>query len=290
MALKKVNIGSLQNVHQYDDGTFTHAVEVEGPIKCTAPVDNDDAVRLAEISDMVDGPASSTDNAIARFDGASGQLLQDSSLLLDDSGNLSKNVDDLELDCGANKTLVLVQDVWDDVRVVPGSFTRPGSSDPTLRTYTPGGAGTATYLYEFAKGDIVTFMVQIPHKYKEGEDISVHLHWTPGDNGAGESGNYVGWKVDYSWANVDGTFGSMATADLSDVCDGTDHKHQMTPEVTITGTGKDISSMLMCNLKRTDTGADDTWAGSGTGNLPMILEVDFHFPIDTIGSRQQATK
>ena len=100
----------------------------------------------------------------------------------------------------------------------------------------------------------------------------------------------MGWKVDYSWANINGTFGNMATADLSDDCDGTDHKHQMTPEGTLTGTSMGISSMLICNLKRTDTGTDDTWSGSASGSLPMLLEVDFHFPIDTIGSRQAGAK
>lgn len=35
------------------------------------------------------GPASSTDNAVARFDGTTGKLLQNSVAILDDSGNLS---------------------------------------------------------------------------------------------------------------------------------------------------------------------------------------------------------
>ncbi len=37
----------------------------------------------------VDGPASSTDNAIARFDGTSGILIQDSSVLIDNSDNMT---------------------------------------------------------------------------------------------------------------------------------------------------------------------------------------------------------
>lgn len=180
--------------------------------------------------------------------------------------------------------------VWDDIRIVPGSFDRPGVSDPAINTYAVGGGGTNSYLYEFAKNDIVSFTVQLPHSYDEGEDIYVHAHWTPGARGAAENGNYVGWKVDYSWANVDGAFGAMATADLSDVCDGTDHKHQMTPDVAITGTSKTLSSMLVCNLKRTDTGTDDTWASAAAGSQPMILEVDFHFPQDTVGSRSMTAK
>lgn len=180
--------------------------------------------------------------------------------------------------------------VWDDIRITPGSFDRPGVADPAYVSYQPSGAGITTYLPEFAKNDLVSFSIQLPHGYDMEENIYVHVHWTPGANGVAESGNTVGWKIDYSWANIDGTFGAMATADLSDACDGVDHKHQMTPEVAIVGSGKHISSMLICNLSRTDTGADDTWAGAGAGSLPLMLEVDFHFPIDTVGSRARSTK
>lgn len=180
--------------------------------------------------------------------------------------------------------------VWDDLRITAGGFDFPGVADPTLIPYDIAGGGTNVYLYEFAKNDFVTVVAQIPHGYKEASDIKVHIHWTPGPNGVGESGNLVGWKVLYSWANIDGAFGALTTADLSDACAGTNHLHQMTPEVTISGTLKTISSMLVCNVTRTDTGADDTWAGSGTGNLPIFLEIDFHFEIDTIGSRAATTK
>jgi len=37
----------------------------------------------------VSGPASATDNAVARFDGTTGELVQDSSVLIDDSNNVS---------------------------------------------------------------------------------------------------------------------------------------------------------------------------------------------------------
>jgi hypothetical protein len=193
---------------------------------------------------------------------------------------------DLTIACGTDKTLVLEEVVWDDLRINPGSFDRPRSSDPSIVTYNVNGGGINTYLYGFALNNIASFTIQLPHSYKEGEDISVHVHWTPGANGAANNGLMVGWKVDYSWASINGIFGTMLTADLSDACDGTNHKHQMTPEVTIAGAGKHLSSMIICNIKRTDTGADDTW----TTGLPLILEIDFHFPIDTIGSRQTGIK
>jgi hypothetical protein len=180
--------------------------------------------------------------------------------------------------------------VYEDVRITPAGFDRPGTADPSLVAITPGGSGTTAYLWEWQKNDIAYFTVQIPHSYKTGQDIKVHLHWTPGTNGNEENGKTVGWKIDYSWANVTGTFPTMSTADLSDACNGVDYEHNITPDVTITGSGKGISSMLICNIKRTDTGADDTWVGTATGALPMLLEVDFHFPIDTLGSRDWSSK
>jgi hypothetical protein len=199
---------------------------------------------------------------------------------------------DLKLTCGTEKTLELQNVVWDDLRINAGAFDRPGVSDPVPVVYYPAGGGLGVSLYEFKKNDWVSFTCQLPHGYKQGTDIKVHLHWTPGDRGNEENGNTVGWKIDYAWANVDGTFSAMQTADLSDACDGTDHKHQMTPEVTIDGhtAAKHISSMLVCNLRRSDTGTDDTWASAASGQLPMILEVDFHYQIDTIGSRQTGVK
>ena len=194
----------------------------------------------------------------------------------------------------ADGTVVFVGDatVWDDMRVVPGSFDRPGVSDPAIVAYDVNGGGVSTYLWEFGKNDIASFTIQLPHSYKIGTDIYAHLHWTPGPNGAAESGNTVGWKVDYSWANYGSAFPTMATADLSDACDGTDHKHQKTDDILIDGhtVAKEISSMLICNIKRTDTGTDDTWSGTLSGALPMLLEIDFHYQIDTVGSRQILTK
>lgn len=189
-------------------------------------------------------------------------------------------------------TLVMEGDatVWDDIRITPGSFDRPGTSDPTIVAYQPGGSGDSTYLYQFADGNIASFTVQFPHSYKVGSTVYVHIHWTPGSRGVAEDGTLVGWKVDYTWASINSNFGAMLTADLSDACDGVDHKHQMTPEAALTGSSDGVSSMLLCNVRRTDTGADDTWAGTTSGQRPLLLEIDFHFQMDTIGSRQRAAK
>jgi hypothetical protein len=195
---------------------------------------------------------------------------------------------DLHVDCGTEKTVVLDEVVWDDMRVVPGSFDRPGVSDPDIFTYDVNGGGTNTYLYEFDNNDVVSFTIQLPHTYKTGTDIYCHVHWTPGAIGTAQSGNFAYWKLDYSWANINGNFGTMGTLDLKDACDGTNHKHQMSPDVVIDGhtSAKGISSMLICNLRRTDE-ATTPW---NNAQGPLLLEIDFHYQIDTMGSRQIGTK
>lgn len=187
---------------------------------------------------------------------------------------------------------ILDEAVWDDMRITPGSFDRPGASDPTFILYYPNGGGLGTLLPEFEVDDYACFTIQLPHTYKQGTDIYAHIHWTPGPRGNEENGKTVGWKIDFSWANIGDNFSDMQTLDLSDACDGTDHKHQMTDEVVIDGhtAPKGISSMLICNVRRSDTGADDTWVGTISGQLPLLLEIDFHYQIDAAGSHLISTK
>jgi hypothetical protein len=217
------------------------------------------------------------------------QSLQETNIIerTDDASMLSLMVG---VDNDPIVTPVLDSYVWDDMRVVPGSFDRPGVTDPTIVAYDVNGGGVSTYLWQFQKNAIASFTIQMPHNYVINQNIYAHIHWTPGPRGNEEAGAVVGWKLDYSWANINGAFGTMATLDLQDTCQGVDHVHHMTPDVVISGSGKDMSSMLICNIKRTDTGADDTWTGTASGSLPMLLEIDFHYPIDMMGSRQKATK
>jgi len=187
------------------------------------------------------------------------------------------------------KTLELTETVWDDLRIVPGSFDFSGSSDPTLRDWQPTGAGATFKVYKFDKNDQAFATTQMPHMYKEGTDLQFHIHWTPCDRGNEESGSLVGWKVDYSIGDVGETFPVSATADLSDDCTGTDDYHEVTSSVTVSGTNLKVSHIVMLRIYRSDTGADDTWTGTMT-QAPAFLEFDIHYRKDTMGSRQEFIK
>ncbi len=84
----KIANGSVSNAEfQYLDGV-TSAIQTQ--------------LNAKGVGDVV-GPASATDNAIARFDATTGKLIQNSTVTIDDSGNIS----------------------------APGSFTLGGGFDPT---------------------------------------------------------------------------------------------------------------------------------------------------------------
>ena len=168
--------------------------------------------------------------------------------------------------------------VFDDIRTPMTSIriTGPGGTTPPDEVMYKGsvvlafgGAGT-----DDEKG---FFTIQIPHSYKEGSDITPHIHWTPEDNTAGT----VRWILTYSWANIDAAFPAETANAIEVVADQTTDKHQRDFFTAITGTGKTISSMILCSIQREDSDPNDTYNNKDA----FLLEMDFHFEKDTVGSR-----
>lgn len=173
--------------------------------------------------------------------------------------------------------------VFDDLRtpLTAIRITGPGGTTPPDEVLYKGsvvlafgGAGT--------DDEKAFFVVQIPHTYKEGSNITPHIHWTPEDNGAGN----VRWVLTYSWANVGSAFPAESTDTQVFACDTVTDKHQVDGFTAISGTGKTISSMLLCSIQREDSDASDTYDSKDA----YLLEIDFHFEKDTVGSRQILTK
>jgi len=212
-------------------------------------------------------------------------ILVDTLYIGDANTYLSNSSGDINVNTAATKTIELQTVVYDDLRIVPGATTFAGGSDPTLQSWQPAATGATYKVWKFNNGDEIFFTCQVPHSYKEGANIKVHAHWTPGNRGTEEGTATVGWAIDYSWANIESVVPSSSTADLTDACQSTDDEHLMTPEVEIDGTGKGISSMISCRFYRNG----GTWSGT-LANAPALLEVDFHFPIDTMGSRNWGAK
>lgn len=170
--------------------------------------------------------------------------------------------------------------VWDDMRV-PGLAVEKGASAPDLISVLASGNLMANGFNGAATMEQAFFTVQLPHGYKQGSDIDAHIHWMPTNNNAGD----VKWQLEYSWANMTANFGAPTTVSIIDAASGTAWDHQQSDFSTIAGTGKEISSMLICRLFRDPTDGSDTY-----GSDAALLEIDFHYQLDTIGSRTENVK
>jgi len=132
----------------------------------------------------------------------------------------------------------------------------------------------------------VFFNVQLPHSYLMGGDIDAHVHWIHIEGG--DDFNIV-WGLEYLWVSIHGT--STNTSTITTVCNLVDgpHRHQMSKiafdDTMIDGTDKGVSSMLMCRLFRDGANPLDTFEYNA-----YFMEFDFHFPVDTMGSREIYSK
>jgi len=130
----------------------------------------------SEADSVVSGPASATDNAVARYDGTTGDLIQDSGVIIDDSNNIS-GVGTLNSHTiqGGTGTLALTSDIT-------GTNSGTNTGDQTI-TLTGDVTGTGTGSFATT---IATDAVDIPMLSATGTaDSSTYLRgdgtWsTPG--------------------------------------------------------------------------------------------------------------
>jgi len=280
MAIRYIRIGSSVNVVGYDDGVHASAIETDQPITAGAPVGPNDVVINSGIGALVTGPAASTDNAITRFDGITGRLLKDSSLFLDNTGNLSKIASDLAIDCGANKTLLLNQVVYDDwyFEIAPKTT---GAGKPALANF----SGNINQ-FQMAVNDISELRpVEMAHKWKEATQIEIHAHW--GTNGVDGTDRGVKWEIDYTWANSELAAAPTAFAAATTLSAETqiplntpDKTSMYTSILSFTPAGGHTGATLLMSLKRIASVTDPTPTLD-----PWVFMVGVHYQVDTMGSR-----
>jgi hypothetical protein len=136
----------------------------------------------------------------------------------------------------------------------------------------------------------VFFSIQIPHNWKEVSTLYPHVHWSP-QSAAGNTGSVV-WGFEYTWVNYNATTPELfpattvlTTTTASITFDNDQDKHFLTSFPSIDGTGKKISSILMCRFFRNSSSTADTYPGT-----VAMLSFDIHYEIDGFGSSQIFTK
>lgn len=186
---------------------------------------------------------------------------------------------DLYVECTGNHTLVLSEPVYDDLSIAMSQARTPASLAPVWTPY----QGCQVPAFSDSQVNVLYFSAQLPHTYAEGTDIEFHIHIAYPDNGGGNSV----WYFTYSWADYNDTFPAPSNSGQVIVASPatTDYHQKAEIIASIDGTGKTISSVLLCSIQRTGTHISDDYA-----NVIYLVSGDFHYQIDTIGSRTITAK
>jgi len=174
---------------------------------------------------------------------------------------------------------------YDDLPPVPILISRLGATAPTLATFKGN-----VQAYRFGVNDYVEGATEVTHKYKQGADIDIHIHWAT--NGSEGSEKAVKWQLEYTVSNADGSapftsaFGNTVTvsAETAIPASTADRSHIITPLGTITGTNIIIGAYMVWRLTRIAA------AGTAPAAGPFAVALGFHVEQDTTGSRTTYTK
>lgn len=169
--------------------------------------------------------------------------------------------------------------VYEDIRVNLTQAQLGPANNPGFDVFQ---SAVRAYHFDPDADEELFFNVQIPHGYKYGTDLEPHIHWTPTTTNTAA----VRWCLEYTLAELDGTFGASTTICVADDGDGTAYKHQIADLGNIDGSAIDtLSAVLVCRIYRDADDGTDLYTGDAAG-----LDVDFHYQVDTIGSAGEFTK
>lgn len=179
---------------------------------------------------------------------------------------------------------------WDDLRFSALALRAPASGNPGLAVFRKNQAGSSqgVFLYWFDAGseEELYFAAQMPHAWA-GTPIHPHVHWVI----AATSTGTVCWGLEYTWAKIGGSYPVTQLIYGNSTYDNDDtpsqYQHYLTELPAITGSSMGLSSMLICRIFRDATGAGKADSCPQDAGL---LEIDFHYEINSIGSNEEYVK
>ena len=174
--------------------------------------------------------------------------------------------------------------VWEDLRFPASAVNPPGLvSDPDLDPT------TGLYLFDAASTELIYIFVQMPHSWKEGSEISPHVHWQKTTSAAGD----VLWRMRYKKAplatvmDADWSTPIDVTTPVPDTPDiDTANYHMISafnPDIDMTGL--QISDCILFEVSRIGGDAADTYGADA-----RLLEFDVHYQSDSAGSTHEFIK
>jgi len=170
---------------------------------------------------------------------------------------------------------------WDDLRTPVNAVKVSAAAPPTWVTFRGSQVLQFEEVVNPALQKAVYFSLQLPHSYKEGTDLYVHVHYTYGSDNRDHT---AVWALYYSYANINDVFSQPDFRQVT-TTHGDSAQHLVASFDKISGAGLKISSMFVCELFRDSTDVEDTYKDD-----LYLLEVDVHFEQDSMGSTTQWIK
>jgi len=196
---------------------------------------------------------------------------------------------DLTIDCGTEKTVKLAEGVWKDINVGGAQLNPIPAFAPDLEKFADeGGGDTGIYTLAFAVGESASGSFEIQHDYKEGTDISFHIHWQ--GKAAPTGTDNVQWQLTYTIARFDATL-DAATVIVIETPIDTQYKMNTSVFPMISGsTGGNNGGPIQMGDQFLLTVERIAAAGDAYSGDALVMTAGLHYEVDTMGSRQIGDK
>lgn len=172
--------------------------------------------------------------------------------------------------------------VWKDVNIGGYSLSTIPAQVPDVVQFVDNlGANTGIYTRGFVVGEAVSGALEIPHDYKQGSDITPHVHWQGITAPTGTDN--VQWQLTYTVSRNGNTLVPTTTITIETGID-TQYEFNISSFVAITGTSFQIGDQFLFSLERIAATVDEY------GGDALIATFGIHYEVDTVGSRQIITK
>lgn len=152
-----------------------------------------------------------------------------------------------------------------------------GANDPSFNVFKGG-----VRQYQFGVSDEVFSDFHMPHDYKLGSDLFVHVHWSH-NSALVLGGNCVwGWEATYATGHDLGTFSNNVTVTVTGACSTTQYRH-MISEVQLSspgGTGGklDTNALMVDGIVKVRLFLQsNNITSSGAVPDPFVIMTDIHY-------------
>lgn len=170
---------------------------------------------------------------------------------------------------------VLQTESWEDLRTPATAIPLQGNSgDPDVDT-------DGTLLFDATTAEQVALIFQMPHAWKHGTGVRVHVHWSKSTDAVGD----VEWEMNYRTianGSVPGAWSGWAAATARSQTIAADQAVIIDAFTEVDMSGLIGSDMLHVLIRRNPDATDDTYAADA-----VLFDVDCHYRVFGLGSENE---